>query len=152
MVPAEQPKVALQHPAWGGVSIPTPGAAGTALLLVGQVSTRWRSARSHPARMTRLKGHHSPPRCTFRMSKAVRVFGKLACPANQRLDRFSLLVGQTKRDAILVCAEPVILLPGRPFTLTHEICSKFNEGYTLHRMANYGYASGIDRFGLHKRL
>src|SRR6267378_5609384 len=71
-------------------------------------------------------------------------FGKLASPANQRLDRFSLLVGQTKRDAILACAEPVILLPGRPFTLTHihEICTKFNEGYTLHRMASYGYASG----------
>ncbi len=32
----------------------------------------------------------------------------------------------------------------RPFTLTHihEICTKFNEGYTLHRMVNYAYASG----------
>ena len=71
-------------------------------------------------------------------------FVKMASPANQRLDRFSLLVGQTKRDAILACAEPVILLPGRPFTLTHihEICTKFNESYTLQRMANYGYAFG----------
>src|SRR6267378_5077040 len=73
-------------------------------------------------------------------------FGKLASPANQRLDRFSLLVGQAKRDAILACAEFVILLPGRPFTLTrvHEICTKFNEGYGMHL--------GIDRFGLHKRV
>ena len=80
----------------------------------------------------------------FSIHSSCAGFGKLANPANQRLDRFSLLVGQTKRDAILVCAEPVILLLRRPFTLTHihEICTKFNEGYTLHRMANYGYASG----------
>jgi hypothetical protein len=31
MVPIEQPKVALQHPTWGDVSLPTPGAEGTAL-------------------------------------------------------------------------------------------------------------------------
>src|SRR6266576_2185428 len=81
-------------------------------------------------------------------------FGKLASPANQRLDRFSLLVGQTERDAILACEEPVIVLPGRRFTLAHihEICTKFNEGYTLHRMANYGYVSGNRSFGLHNRL
>jgi len=75
----------------------------------------------------------------FSIHSSCAGFGKLASPANQRLDRFSLLVGQTKRDAILACAEPVILLPGRPFTLTyiHEICTKFNECYTLHRMTNY---------------
>ena len=99
--------------------------------------------RSHPARVTRLKGitaHRAPhSECPKPCG-----FGKLASPANQRLDRFSLPVGQTKRNTILACAEPVILLPGRPFTLTHihEICTEFNEGYTLQRMANYGYASG----------
>jgi len=36
MVPIRQPKVALQHPFWGGVSVQPPGAEGTALLLVGQ--------------------------------------------------------------------------------------------------------------------
>ncbi len=108
---------------------------------------------SHPARMTRLKGitaHHAPhsecPKpCGFREA------GK---PGKSTLDQFSLLVGQAKRDAILVCAEPVILLPGRPFTLTHihEICTKFNEGYTLHRMPTMGMHPGIARFGLHWRV
>src|SRR5882762_376355 len=78
---------------------PTPGAEGTALLLVGQKPTRRRSARSHPARMTRksITAHHAPHSNV--QSRAG--FGKLASPANQRLDLFSLLVGQTKRDAIL---------------------------------------------------
>src|SRR5438105_13969807 len=51
------------HPFGVVLSRKTPGAEGTALLLVGQEPTRRRSARSHPARMTRLKGitaHHAP--------------------------------------------------------------------------------------------
>jgi hypothetical protein len=93
-------------------------------------------------RLRRITAHHAP-HSEFQNRAG---FGKLASPANQRLDRFSLLVGQAKRDAILAYAEPVILLPGRPFTLTriHEICTKFNEGYGMH--------PGIDRFGLHKRV
>src|SRR5207244_7908315 len=63
------------HPFGVVLSRKTPGAEGTALLLVGPEPTRRRSARSHPARMTRPEGHHSPPRSTFRMSKAVRVSG-----------------------------------------------------------------------------
>ncbi len=44
-------------------------------------------------------------------------------------------------------AEPglvVARVESASFTLTHihEICTEFNEGYTLQRMANYGYASG----------
>src|SRR5207253_6440082 len=63
---------------------PTPGAVGTALLLVGQVSTRRRSARSRPARMTRLKGitaHRAPhSACPSRAG-----FGKLASWKNECL-------------------------------------------------------------------
>ncbi len=55
MVPIRKPKVALQHPSWGGVSVPTAGAEGNALLLAGLEPTSRRSARSHPASMTRLK-------------------------------------------------------------------------------------------------
>jgi hypothetical protein len=63
MVPIRQSKVALQHPTWGDVSSPTPGAEGTALLLFGQKPTSRRSARSHPAWMMRLKNitaHRAP--------------------------------------------------------------------------------------------
>jgi len=78
---------------------------------------------------------------------------RIGKPGESTLGRFSLLVGQTNRTHSGVRGR-VILLPGRPFTLTHihEVCTKFNEGYTLHRMANYGMPPGIDRFGLHKRV
>ena len=128
MVPIRKPKVALQHPSWGDRVRPTPGAEGTALLLVGQKPTSRRSARSHPARMTRMRASQST---TLHIQNVQRRagFGSRQAPANQRLDRFSLLVGQTKRDAILACAEPLVLLSGRPFTLTHihEVCTEFND-------------------------
>src|SRR5437879_12008454 len=47
-------KVAIRHPFWGGVSVATPGAEGTALLLVGQKGTTRRSAALHPATILRL--------------------------------------------------------------------------------------------------
>src|SRR5580700_8024989 len=86
---------------------PTPGAEGTALLMVGQKPTRRRSAWSHPARMTRLKSitaHRSPQsECPNHAG-----FGKLPRP----------------------------LLPGRPITLANirDLCTKFREGCTLHKI------------------
>ncbi len=139
MVPTKQLKVALQHPHVR----PTPGAVGTALLLVGPEPTRRRSARSHPARMTRLKGiiaHHAPhsecPKpCGFRESgkPGESTLGPIFTPCR---------TNQTGRNSGVRGTRNSI--PRRPFTLSHihEICTKFNEGYTLHRMANYGYASG----------
>ena len=155
MVPRQQPKVALQHPTWGDVSVQLP--VPKAPLFSWSAKYRLGGARRGPVASgqdDKAEGASQPTTLHIQNVQSCAGFGKLASPANQRLDRFSLLVGQTKRSAILACAEPVILLPGLRFTLTHihEICTKFNEGYTLQRMADYGYASGIDRFGLHKRL
>ena len=143
MVPIWQPKVALQHPFRGDRVRPTPGAEGTALHVVGQKPTSRRSAQSHPARMTRLKtitGHRAPQsecpkECGFREGPRAgkSTLGPTFTPA--RTDQTGCHSG--------VCG-PIILFPGRPFTLAHipDFCTKFNEGYTLHRMANYRYASG----------
>ena len=53
MVPIRQPKVAVQHPFWGDVSTPTPGAAGTALTaLCGAIPKLLAPTWSHPAGVT----------------------------------------------------------------------------------------------------
>src|SRR5258708_14440346 len=55
--------VSKQHPKRGDVSSPTPGAEGTALLLVGQKPATPPSAGPHPATMRRLKSitaHRTP--------------------------------------------------------------------------------------------
>src|SRR5437016_6331871 len=51
----QSPYPTVHISSWGWRVRPTPGAEGTALLLVGPEPTRRRSARSHPAWMTRLK-------------------------------------------------------------------------------------------------
>ena len=145
----QSPYPTVHISSWGWRVRPTPGAEGTALLLVGPEPTRRRLARSHPARMTRLKGitaHHAPhsecPKpCGFREA------GK---PGKSTLGPTFIRSRTDQTGCLFACAEQVTLLPGRPFTLTHihEICTKFNEGYTLHRMPTMSMHTRIDRFGL----
>ncbi len=100
------------------------------------------------------EGHHSSTAVHIQNVQSRAGFGKLASPANQRLDRFSLLVGETKRGAILACAEPEIHYSSDPSlspTSTKSAPSSmrvtpFTEWSTM-RMH-----PGIDRFGLHKRI
>jgi len=99
---------ALQHPFWGGVSSPTPGAVGTALLSIGQkpatrplagrIRLRWR--RGKASQLTVLQDQRVPDHADFR---------EVPCAAKQCLDRLPLLLGEAERDAILVSAKPVVL-------------------------------------------
>src|SRR5260370_26052719 len=55
MVPIQQPKVALQHPTWGGVSTPTPGAKAP-------LPPRSTVTTSNPALIAEQGGSHPPDR------------------------------------------------------------------------------------------
>ena len=133
----------MQHPTWGGVSVATPGAEGTALLLAGQKLTARPPAGPHPGAMTTLKSitaHRIPG------SARPRPCGSLAAPMPGETVLAPTSTpsrrGRTGRNSGVRGTRNPLL--ERPFTLTHihEICTKFNEGYTLHRMVNYAYASG----------